>query len=88
MMCLKKKEDTLIIDPFIPSNMNFPTILMPKVNLAKNLSEKAGPSEPFLTLVCSRPPSTFQGACTGFTVLKLPHFRAYLCKTASFGIFR
>ena len=30
-----------IIDPFIPSNMNFQTILMPKVNLAKFLSEKS-----------------------------------------------
>ena len=37
---VKKKEDILIIDPFIPSNMNFQTILMPKVNLAKILSEK------------------------------------------------
>ena len=45
----EKKEDILIIDPFITSNMNFQTILMPKVNLAKKLSEKAGPSEPFLT---------------------------------------
>ena len=31
---VKKKEDILIIDPFTPSNMNFQTILMPKVNLA------------------------------------------------------
>ena len=37
---VKKKEDILIIDPFMPSNMNFQTILMPKVNLAKILSEK------------------------------------------------
>ena len=28
---VKKKEDILIIDPFIPSYMNFQTILMPKV---------------------------------------------------------
>ena len=38
---VKKKEDLLIIDPFLPSNMNFETILMPKVNLAKILSEKS-----------------------------------------------
>ena len=31
----------LIIDPFIPTNMNFQTILMPKVNLAKTLSVKS-----------------------------------------------
>ena len=31
----------IIIYPFIPSNMNFQTIVMPKVNLAKTLSEKS-----------------------------------------------
>ena len=38
---VKKKEYILKIDPFIPSNMNFQTIFMPKVNLAKKLSEKS-----------------------------------------------
>ena len=38
---VKKKEDMIIIDPFIPYNMNFQMILMPKVNLAKILSEKS-----------------------------------------------
>ena len=38
---IKKKEDILIIDQFIPSNMNFQTIVMPKMNLAKILSEKS-----------------------------------------------
>ena len=37
---IKKKEDILIITSFIPSNMNFQTIMMPKVNLAKMLSKK------------------------------------------------
>ena len=32
------KDYIVIIDPFIPSNMNFQTILMPKVTLAKFLS--------------------------------------------------
>ena len=32
----------LIIDPFIPTNMNFQTILMPKVNLAIFCQKKAG----------------------------------------------
>ena len=36
---VKNKEEVLIIDPFIPFYMNFQTILMPKVNLAKVLSE-------------------------------------------------
>ena len=39
---VKNKENILIIDPFIPFNMNFQTsIWMPKVNLAKILSEKS-----------------------------------------------
>ena len=41
MIRVKKKEDLLIIDPFIPSNMNFETILMPKVNLAKKIIRKS-----------------------------------------------
>ena len=48
-----KKEDILIIDPFIPSNMNFQTILMPKGNLAKSLSEKSWSVRTILNLVCS-----------------------------------
>ena len=36
----------LIIQPSIPSQIDFQTILMPKVVLAKILSEKAGPLEP------------------------------------------
>ena len=38
---------------YTPFDMNFQTILMPKVNSAKILSEKAGLSEPFLIKVCS-----------------------------------
>ena len=38
---IRVKEDMLINDPFIPSNMNFQTILMPKENLEKTLSEKS-----------------------------------------------
>ena len=37
---VEKKEDILIIDPFIASNKNFQTILIPKVNLATILSER------------------------------------------------
>ena len=37
-MRVKKKENLLIIDPFIPYNMNFQAILMPKVNLAKKIA--------------------------------------------------
>ena len=43
------KDYILTIDTFIPSNMNFQTILMPKVNLAKILSEKSWSSESFLS---------------------------------------
>ena len=35
------EKEILIIDPFLPSNMNFQTSLMPKVDLAKILSEKS-----------------------------------------------
>ena len=38
---VKKKEYILKIDPFIPSNMNFQTILMRTVNLAKICLKKA-----------------------------------------------
>ena len=40
MIWVKEKEDIIIMDTFIPSNMNFQTILMPKMVLAKHLSEK------------------------------------------------
>ena len=42
-----------MIHSFTPSDMNFQTILMPKVILAKSLPQKKGdPLEPFLSLVC------------------------------------
>ena len=37
---IKKKQVTLIIYSFAPSNMNFQTLLMPKGILAKILSQK------------------------------------------------
>ena len=49
-----KTEFMLIICSFAPSNVNFQTIWMPEVILAKFLSQKAGPLEPFLPYVCSK----------------------------------
>ena len=43
---VRSKEDILIINPFIPSN----TILRPKVNLAKILSEKSWSVKTLLNL--------------------------------------
>ena len=52
---IKKKQVTLILYSFTPSDMNFQTILMPKVILAKFLSQKIyslGPFLSFLYLSC------------------------------------
>ena len=46
---IKTKEFILILYLFTHSGVNFQTILMPKVILAKILSQKAGPLEPFLS---------------------------------------
>ena len=55
MKRIKKKQVTLILYSFTPSDMNFQTILMPKVILAKFLSQKIyslGPFLSFLYLSC------------------------------------
>ena len=48
---IKKERIYLMIYSLTPFDINFHTILMSKVILAKYLSKKAGPLEPF---VCSR----------------------------------
>ena len=45
----KKKQITLILDSFIPSDMNFQTILMPNVILAKILWQNIYSVGPFLS---------------------------------------
>ena len=54
---IKKKQVTLILYSFTPSDMNFQTMLMPKVILAKFLSHKIYSLGPFLCfsiLYCAR----------------------------------
>ena len=46
---IKKKEFVLILQSFTPSDMNFKTILMPKVILAEILSQKSLSYLTFLT---------------------------------------
>ena len=49
-MRIKRNEVMMRLYSFIPSDMNFKTILMPKVILAKkNCQRKADPLEPFLS---------------------------------------
>ena len=47
----KKKQVTLIVYSFTPSDMNFLTFLLPKVNLAKKNSQKIYSLRPFLSKV-------------------------------------
>ena len=52
---IKKKQIELILYSFTPSDMIFHTILMPKVILAKFMSQKIHKLGPFLSLkVCFR----------------------------------
>ena len=46
---IKKKQVALILYSFTPSELNFQAILMPKVILAKILSQKSGQVETFLS---------------------------------------
>ena len=46
---IKKKQDTLILYSFTPSDMNFQTFLLPTVILAKLLSQKTFALRPFLS---------------------------------------
>ena len=43
------KKFVLMSYSLTPSDINFHTVLMSKVNLANYLSQKAGPLEPFLS---------------------------------------